>query len=648
MAWQNLLYVSPLFLSSAICLGLVIYGWGRRTTPGVIWLVWMMLAAIFWMLTYAMQLLSIDLSTHYFWFAIKSLGAFCIPIIWLGFVLQYTGRERWLTRRNLALLSIEPLLTCIVLATNDFHRLFLYNLKLDISGPLALFKFSYGPSYWINALYSYILVLIGVSLLIQALLRYPALYRGQTRTLLVAAFAPWVANILDQLNITPIRHLSLTPFSFAITGLALAWGIFRFQMFTIVPVAYEAVIQSMSDAVFVLDLQTRIVQANPAAQQALGRSLGELIGRPAQQILPSDWLPFARRYQGVNNAQTEITIDSTPEAVRHYDLRISPLHNRRGRLTGRLIVLRDITDRKQTEQELQQAKEAAETANRAKSAFLANMSHELRTPLNAIIGYSEMLEEEATDREQVDFIPDLRKISASGKHLLTLINDILDLSKIEAGKMELFVETFDLSELLREVENTIQPMANKNANKLIVHSLSDTGSMQSDLGKVRQNLLNLLSNACKFTENGIVRLEVERRPGISEPPAGAKESLANTEPYSIVYHQRPSALPTDQIIFRVTDSGIGMTEEQKEKLFQPFTQADSSTTRRFGGTGLGLTITRRFSQLLGGDVTAESEPGKGSTFTMLLPAIIGTLPAPASERSEADYKLEEISQILPR
>jgi signal transduction histidine kinase/DNA-binding response OmpR family regulator len=236
-------------------------------------------------------------------------------------------------------------------------------------------------------------------------------------------------------------------------------------------------------------------------------------------------------------------------------------------------------------------------ANRAKSDFLANMSHELRTPLNAVIGYSEMLQEELEDIGQDEFIPDLQKIHGAGKHLLALINDILDLSKIEAGKMDLFLETFDVQPMLDDIVGTIRPLVEKNANVLtvVVPEGEDLGTMRADLTKVRQSLFNLLSNACKFTEKGGIFLEVAR-----ESAGGDGDA--------------------DWLTFRVRDTGIGMTPEQMDKLFQVFTQADASTTRKYGGTGLGLVITRRFCQMMGGDVTVESEAGKGTTFTIRLPA----------------------------
>ena len=279
---------------------------------------------------------------------------------------------------------------------------------------------------------------------------------------------------------------------------------------------------------------------------------------------------------------------------------------------GELLVLamEDVTERRRAEEEVANARETAEAANRTKSLFLANMSHELRTPLNAILGYSEMLQEEAESQNLDGFLPDLQKIHGAGKHLLLLINDILDLSKIEAGKMDLYLETFSISSLIDEIVGTIRPLVEVNSNVLRVHCPTDIGSIYADMTKTRQSLFNLLSNAAKFTKHGSITLEVSRK----------------------------TMDEKDWIWFRVLDTGIGMTTEQLVKLFQTFSQADPSTTRKFGGSGLGLALTRRFCQLMGGDVTVSSIPGESSTFTIKIPSKVSDverieppLPTPAKQ-----------------
>jgi signal transduction histidine kinase/CheY-like chemotaxis protein len=275
-----------------------------------------------------------------------------------------------------------------------------------------------------------------------------------------------------------------------------------------------------------------------------------------------------RREVRINSAWVHVTKSKTPEG-------------------GTVAVYSDISDLIEKQAELEEAREGAETANEAKSRFLASMSHELRTPLNAIIGYSEMLIDDAQDEGNDSTVSDLEKIKNAGQQLLSLINDILDLSKIEAGKMEVHIEKFSIAPLLEDVEATIRPIIDKNHNKLVTQINARRTEITTDKTKLRQNLFNLLSNAAKFTKSGKIELIVDE---------------------------------TDETIdFTIRDNGIGMTEEQKARLFQAFMQADSSTTRNYGGTGLGLAIVKQFTEMVGGAVHVETNPGKGSKFTLSFP-----------------------------
>jgi CheY-like chemotaxis protein len=277
-----------------------------------------------------------------------------------------------------------------------------------------------------------------------------------------------------------------------------------------------------------------------------------------------------------------------------------------GKRVGMMGLYHDISELLQTRRE-------AEAANAAKSQFLASMSHELRTPLNAILGYSEMMQEEAEEGGHTALIPDLQRVQAAGRHLLTLINEVLDLSKIEAGKMELYLETVDVARLMNDVATTVQPLVERNGNRLEVIHRNQPGMMRTDATRLRQVLLNLLSNASKFTEKGVVTLESERNNG--------------------------------SMIFRVRDTGVGMSPEQLGRLFEAFTQAEVSTSSKYGGTGLGLALSRKFCQLMGGNVTVTSEPGKGSTFTATVPLETGAALEPEGPPEPAAGRLGTVLVI---
>ncbi|HEU5087213.1 MAG TPA: ATP-binding protein, partial [Roseiflexaceae bacterium] len=418
--------------------------------------------------------------------------------------------------------------------------------------------------------------------------------------------APWLANGLDVLGLSPWPGLDLTPFAFTFTIAMVTLLVLRMRFLDMVPIAYERVVASMTDGVLVLDHQDRVLDMNAAGLASIGRHLRDVIGKPVEQVLVE--VPgLLEQYRHVDYLDDEIEIPDGPHGLQVFGVRVSRIMSHDGRPRGRLVVWRDVTERRRaadllrTQNEelvrlqafLERAIDEARTANRAKSTFLANISHELRTPLNAILGYSELMQLDLKRERSERFQVELDAVQTAGKQLLDLINSLLDLSKIEAERIELSVDSFLVSDLLAEIKQTMFPLIVQAGNTLTIDCAEDAGQIHTDRTKLRQILLNLLGNATKFTHRGRIDVRVGRLQRDTGP---------------------------DMLSIAVQDTGIGIADNDLPLLFQDFVQVDSSSTRRYGGTGLGLAISRRFCHMLGGEISVASSVGVGTTFTVLVPA----------------------------
>ncbi|SFH92167.1 MHYT domain-containing protein [Methylobacterium brachiatum] len=361
---------------------------------------------------------------------------------------------------------------------------------------------------------------------------------------------------------------------------------------------FRAAAEAVGDIIWTTDARGAMVGPQPYWQAFTGQSEAECQGTGwAEAVHPDDVGPTKAAWRDAVAAnrgyELQHRVRNRSGGYRLFAVKGRPVRNPDGTIREWVGIHADITEREAFEIALKEARDAAEEHSRAKSRFLANMSHELRTPLSAVIGYSEMLEEEAEELGQESLLKDLGKIKSNAQHLLGLINDVLDLSKVEAEKMELDLEDIDVAAFTRDAAGTVEALVRKKGNVLVLDIADDAGRARTDAVKLRQCLFNLLSNAAKFTEGGTITLRARR----DTDGAG------------------------DWLRFTVEDTGIGMSTEQVGRLFERFTQADETTTRRFGGTGLGLALSRAFAQLLGGDITVVSRAGQGTCFTLRVPAM---------------------------
>ena len=765
MSTQYILYVLPLFLAGLISGILVVPAWRRRPAAGADIFAFFAASSSLWCLAYAMELLGSDIPAKLFWAKVQYFAITSVPVFYLIFSARYTRSWQHL-RRYRMILWILPVFTLIVAWIEPRTGWLWSEISLDTEGVFPALILVHGPVFWLYWGYSYCCLLAGTALMVRMFGRVITPYRQQMRSLMLAAAFPWLGNLLYVSGVLPLPNLDLTPFTFAITAVLLAYGLSKVQILEIRPIARHVTLEHMADAVIVFNRAHLLADLNPAAAKMLNISTNRSIGLPIDNVFVDSFAPLLSQFkQGVE--QTEFQLNKNGSR-RYIDSNVSRLYDHQTVENGSLFILRDITERKQAEfaldhqkqlfenlvnvaravtkspilqdtlqgtvdiataltrayagslfvldeqaniinsvlahtpttvqqksaiqtkvmasglagwvvrhkqaalvedtkmddrwvvlpdqpyaarsvlsvpilqndiivgvltlthtephhfapadmnlmqaaadqialalrtaqmyeeqqhlvSELSEAKEVAESANRIKSTFLANMSHELRTPLTAIIGYNELLREESTNLDRKTLVSSLEKIEVAAHHLLAIINDVLDMSKIEAGKTDVYLESVPVQELIENVLITAYPLIERSSNQFELNLAPDLGTIVVDQAKLRQVILNLLSNAAKFTDQGKISLSVS---------------------------QHLQADLTNEIHFQVCDTGIGLTPEQIDSLFQPFTQADSSTSRKYGGTGLGLAISQRFCQLMGGEIVIDSKPGMGSCFTVRLP-----------------------------
>ncbi len=540
-------------------------------------------ASAIWAVGYGFELMSSTLESMLFWIRVEYVGISLIPAYLIQFTLAFTGKEKTIHLTNQIAWFFIPMVTFILAATTPWHGMHYASVGVDTSGPFPMLAIERGPWYWIHTVYFYAAMVWNLHELTRWYRKADGVYQRQASMIIVGALIPWFVNLMYLIGYRPFAFLDLTPFAFLGTGFVIAYGLMRFSLFELVPIAREKVIERMTDGVMVLDTLDRIVDVNPTMRRMLANTQNPLIGKHPSEIVS----------QG-NALMDLVEAHEASRMVIHLgdrsmQVQATPIFEKEESSTrsGMLLIWRDVTDQETFERELLNAKKKAEESDRLKTAFLANMSHEIRNPMHAILGFTEILRD--PDTAEADRLKHTDIIAQSAQKLLGLLNDIIDLSKVEAGQDPVLNEGADANETMDGVIELMGMVARKKGLTLAVGDIlpASEAVIETDHRKLRQILINLVSNGIKYTDSGSVTLSAHR--------VGM------------------------QVFFKVKDTGIGMDAKTLNVIFERFRQADEKSVKHIGGTGLGLSISKAYATLLGGLISVESAKGSGSIFTLRIP-----------------------------
>ena len=588
MNWQYTSLVVVFSLAAGLSLWMALYAWRRRAAPGGIFFAWLMVAIAIWDLTSAAEFAAIPVSTKILWSQISYLGIVNVAPLWFLFALYYSEPTPWLAGRKIALLWIIPITILILVGTNEWHRWIWPSVTPSSEARGAMLIYEHGPAGWVNAVYSYLLLLLGTFYLIRGVLYLPTVYRKQGAALFISAAIPWIGNLVYLAGLSPLPGLDLTPLAFVITGLLMVWGLFRLQILNLVPIARDALIENMTDAVLVVDTNHRIVDANPAVGQLAGHDRSHLVGQPVE-ILQQRWPKLMECCLGPAEVQVEIGLENL-SPPQWFELRASPLYDRRQRLNGWLLVFHDITERKQAEETLRQYAAELEARNADRDAFVHTVAHDLKGPLSVIIGFSSLLETQWTAMSSEEIEETLKWITQTGHKAVNIITELLILASVRRAE-EIEAHPFDMGTVVAEAQRRLHPMIIERKAEILMPDVWPTVFGYGPW--VEEVWVNYLSNALKYGGTP-PRIEL----GFEELMDEADEASTLTP-----------------IRFWVKDHGPGLAPEEQERLFIPFTQLKRT---HIEGHGLGLSIVRYIVERLGGQVGVDSQVGQGSTFWFTL------------------------------
>lgn len=590
-------------VAGCVNLGISVYAWWQDNRAARLLALMAFFEAVY-TFAYACELIAPSLNAKIFWDDLQWYPSYFTPIFFLLFVLAYTDAPRRAFRMAVGILAVIGAVLSLLVLTVEWHPLIRTNARLIEVGDIVALTYDYQPVVYLIFVVIYSTTLISFVLLGRQMLHSSGIYRRRIVIVMLGMTVLMGGGMISLSGVTILGQRDLSPITFPISTLLFAWSVFGYRLINLIPVARTLVFENMSDAVLVVNEQRQIIDLNPAAQklfaptQLNGQDLSAALGQWESAV------PYLET-RAVESAQLRVSIESQP----HYlALTIVPLKDRSGAVHGRIFTLRNVTAQVMAEEQnrsrseeleklnvaldmalvtTDEARERAERADQIKSQFLASMSHELRTPLNAILNFTEFVAlgmmGEVNDRQR----DALEKSLESARHLLNLINDVLDITKIEAGMMQLFVEdNVDVRAEANQAVGAVQALLTEKPVELIIDLANDLPLIVGDRRRVRQIFLNLLSNAAKFTEEGSITLR------------------AKTD--------------GDAISFSVTDTGPGIAPEEQEIIFEPFRQTDQGV-RHMNGTGLGLPITKRLIESHGGSLWLESDIGKGAAFHVKLP-----------------------------